>query len=53
MIHLENAVNEFIENKIVSHIAVRVGLKDKILYDTFRGGVDENTLFDIASLTLT
>ena len=51
MIYLENAINEFVENKIVSHIAVRVGIKDKILCDTFRGGVDENTLFDMASVT--
>ena len=51
MICLENEINWLVENGIVSHIAVRVGIGDEILYDTFRGDVDENTLFDMASVT--
>ena len=51
MIALENTLNELLESKTISHIAVRVGMWDKILYDAFRGDVDENTLFDMASVT--
>ena len=51
MICLENEINWLVESGIVSHIAVRVGIGDEILYDTFRGDVDENTLFDMASVT--
>ncbi len=48
---LENTINELVENGILSHAAVRVGMGDAVLYDTFRGGVDEKTLFDMASVT--
>ena len=51
MIALENTLNELLESKTISHIALRVGMWDKILYDAFRGDVDENTLFDMASVT--
>ena len=51
MIILENALNELATNGIISHAAVRVGMGDEILCDTFRGDVDENTLFDMASVT--
>ena len=51
MVALENTLNELVENGIVSHVAVRVGMVGEILYDTFRGNVDENTLFDMASVT--
>ena len=51
MVALENTLNELVENGIISHVAVRVGMVDEILYDTFRGNVDENTLFDMASVT--
>ena len=40
-----------VENGTVSHIAVRVGKGDTVLCDAFRGGVDESTLFDMASVT--
>ena len=51
MIALENAIDALCENGIVSHMAVRVGRKNEVLYDAFRGGVDEKTLFDMASVT--
>ena len=51
MNYLNNVLNEYIENGVVSHVAVRVGIGDEVLQDTFRGGVDEKTLFDIASVT--
>lgn len=51
MIALENTLNELATNGIISHAAVRVGLGDEILYDTFRGDVNENTVFDMASVT--
>ena len=51
MKNLEQALDDYIENKIVEHVAVRVGKGEKIIYDTFRGGVDEHTVFDMASVT--
>ncbi len=51
MKNLEQALDNYIENKIVEHVAVRVGNGEKIIYDTFRGGVDEHTVFDMASIT--
>ncbi len=51
MIALENAIDALCENGIVSHMAVRVGRKNEVLYDAFRGGADEKTLFDMASVT--
>ena len=40
-----------LKNKLVEHIAVRVGIGERVIYDTFRGGVDEHTVFDMASIT--
>lgn len=51
MIHLENKIKELVENATISHLAIRIGAKDEIIYDTFRGNVDESTLFDMASVT--
>ena len=48
---MENMINELVDSGIVSHIAVRVGVGDEIIYDAYRGEVDENTLFDMASVT--
>lgn len=48
---LERTLDELIEAGILSHAAVRVGQGDEVLYTAFRGGVDENTLFDMASVT--
>ena len=51
MNYLNNVLNKLVENGIVNNIAVRVGIGDDILHDTFRGEVNEKTLFDIASVT--
>ena len=51
MKHLNRKIDELIESGIVAHIAVRVGCGDKVLYDAFRGGVNESTPFDMASVT--
>lgn len=51
MNYLNKALDELIEDQIVSNIAVRVGIRDRIIYDSFRGNVDELTLFDMASCT--
>ena len=51
MKNLEKAIDRYIEDRILEHVAVRVGQGESVIYDTFRGGVDENTLFDMASVT--
>ena len=48
---LEKIIDEYINNEIVKHIIIRVGKGDRIIYDTARGGVNEETLFDMASVT--
>lgn len=48
---LERTLDELIENGLLLHAAVRVGRGDEVLYTAFRGGVDEDTLFDMASVT--
>ncbi len=51
MIYLEKTIDEYVENGTLEHIAVCVGQGDRVIYDTYRGGVDETTLFDMASVT--
>lgn len=51
MLHLEKTIDEYVEKGILRQVAVRVGRGDGVLYDTFRGGVDDITLFDMASVT--
>ena len=51
MICLEKAIDEYIENSILKHIAVRVGQGEHVIYDTYCGGANEATLFDMASVT--
>ncbi len=51
MVSLEKKIDDLLESGIVEHIAVRVGKGDTILHDAYRGGVTENTLFDMASVT--
>jgi CubicO group peptidase (beta-lactamase class C family) len=48
---LEKTIDDLVESRILEHIAVRVGKSDKVIYDTYRGGVDAHTLFDMASAT--
>lgn len=48
---LDQTINQYIENGIIENIAVRVGVGERVIYDTFRGGVDVHTLFDMASVT--
>lgn len=51
MTKLENTIDELINDGIAEHIAVRVGCGDSVICDSFRGGVDGGTLFDMASVT--
>lgn len=51
MISLNKTIGEFVENGIVKNIAVRIGNRDNVIFDTFRGDVREKTLFDMASVT--
>jgi len=48
---LEFCLNNLIEQKTVQNIFVRIGKNNEILYDTYRGKVNETTLFDMASVT--
>ncbi len=48
---LDQTIDSYYKNGIVENIAVRVGIGGRVIYDTFRGNVDENTLFDMASVT--
>lgn len=48
---LDKTIDNYIANGIIEHIAVRVGIGDRIIYETFRGGAEEDTLFDMASVT--
>lgn len=51
MICLEKTIDEYVKSGILEHIAIRVGRGDNVICDTFRGGIDETTLFDMASVT--
>ena len=51
MKQLEKELDALLAEGTVEHIAVRVGVGGRTVYDTFRGGVDEHTLFDMASVT--
>ena len=51
MINLNKTIDGLISNGTVEHIAVRVGKRDDVICDVFRGGVCETTLFDMASVT--
>ena len=51
MRNLEEQLDGLIAEKTVKNIFIRVGRWDKVLYDTHRGEVNENTLFDMASVT--
>jgi CubicO group peptidase (beta-lactamase class C family) len=51
MNNLEAQLNELVSAKTIQNIFVRVGKGNEILYDTYRGKVNETTLFDMASVT--
>lgn len=51
MKYLEQVLDEYLNNGIVSNVFIRIGQNDKVLYDTSRGNIDEKTLFDMASVT--
>ena len=51
MINLNKTIDGLISNGTVEHIAVRVGQGNHVICDAYRGGVDETTLFDMASVT--
>lgn len=54
MRNTEQCINKYFDADILGNIAVRVGRNDEILFDVFKsrtGVVDENTLFDMASVT--
>lgn len=48
---LDQAIDRHFVNGTIRHIAVRVGIGDRIICDTFRGSIDEYALFDMASVT--
>ena len=51
MKELESVLNKLIAEKNVGNIFVRVGQGEKILCNSCRGEVNEDTLFDMASVT--
>ena len=51
MKNLNEIIDRYIGDNIVGNIAVRVGIGDRIILDTFRGQADKYTLFDMASVT--
>lgn len=51
MRNLEQLLDCLIAERTVKNIFVRVGRWNEILYDAHRGNVNENTLFDMASVT--
>ena len=51
MKRLDCVLNDCIKRGTVGHFAVRVGMGENVIYDTFSGDVDQNTLFDMASVT--
>ncbi len=51
MKQLEKELDTLLAEGVAEHIAVRVGVGGRTVYDTFRGDVDEHTLFDMASVT--
>lgn len=48
---LDKTIDAYISNGVIEHIAVRVGIGDRVIYDTFRGNANVHTLFDMASVT--
>ena len=51
MKNLNEIIDRYIGDNIVGNIAVRVGIGDRIIHDSFRGQADKYTLFDMASVT--
>lgn len=54
MNNLNNVVNQLFENKILENICIRIGKGDEIIYDLYKSAkkdINENTLFDMASVT--
>lgn len=51
MDNLNRVIDEIVECGLAGHIAVRIGRGDRVIYDAFRGCTNEETLFDMASLT--
>ena len=51
MVALEQTLDAYLANGTVEHIAVRVGMSERVICDAFRGGADAHTLFDMASVT--
>lgn len=48
---LIKVIDECIDDRLAQNFAIRVGIGDEIVCDIFRGGADESTLFDMASVT--
>ncbi len=53
MKHTDAEIQKLFEQKTVSNLAIKVGIGNRIVYEKYvsDGGVDENTLFDMASVT--
>lgn len=48
---LDQTIDTYLAKGTIENIAVRVGIGDRVIYDTFRGDVNAHTLFDMASVT--
>lgn len=51
MKNLSRVIEEYIDSGLLENIAIRIGRYDNVINDIFYGNVDENTLFDMASIT--
>ncbi len=54
MKHTEICINKYMEDGHLGNIALRVGMKDEVIFDLYKSKdkeIDENTLFDMASVT--
>lgn len=48
---LEKRLRQLIEEKTAGNIAVRVGQGERVLYETYHGEINEDTLVDMASVS--
>ena len=54
MKQINKYIDKLFSEKTVNNIAIRVGMNDKILYESYRStnqSINDKTLFDMASVT--
>ena len=51
MKHLDSCIDALIAEGTADNIAVKIGRRDDVLVELYRGDVNENTLFDMASVS--